>query len=123
MADIKIPATPRSAYDPSRSANVLLLTHVRELEKALLDAGRRVRRKKPTTETQVAAYIRHLHRALHQQILLPPMKRRPLDVPLDGQSPRPSPVKSRTAARTRAAASPPRKNASRLRKRKRRRHT
>jgi len=35
MADIKIPATPRSAYDPKRPANTLLLAQVRELETAL----------------------------------------------------------------------------------------
>jgi hypothetical protein len=87
MASIKMPVTPRTAYNPKRSANILLLTQVRELEKAVSAAGRRVRRKKPKTEEQVAAYLRHLNRALHQQLLLPPMKRRPLDVPLVGLSP------------------------------------
>jgi len=120
MTAIKMPTTPRSAYDPQRPANALLLTHVRELEKALSEAGRRVRRKKPKTEAQVAAYVRHLNRALHQQVLLPPMKRRPLDVPLDGVSPTPAGVKSRHASRKRAAAAPPRrKRASSSRKRKR----
>jgi hypothetical protein len=84
MADIPMPKTPRSAYDPKRPANTLLLNHVRELEKAVAEAGRSVRRKKPRTEEQVANYMRHLNRALHQQVLLPKsMKRRPLDVPLD----------------------------------------
>jgi hypothetical protein len=120
MASIKMPATPRSAYDPKRPANALLLAHVRELEKAVSEAGRRVRRKKPKTEEQVAGYIRHLNRALHQQILLPPMKRRPLDVPLDGLSSASSRVKSRPPSRKRAAASSSRKKkASPSRKRKR----
>jgi hypothetical protein len=119
MATIKMPATPRSAYDPKRPANALLLTHVRELEKALSEAGRRVRRKKPKTEQQVAAYIRHLNRALHQQVLLPPMQRRPLDVPLDRLSSTASRVKSRPAARKLAAASSRRKKALRSRTRKR----
>jgi hypothetical protein len=124
MAPIKMPATPRSAYDPKRPANALLLAHVRELEKAVSDAGRRVRRKKPKTEEQVAAYIRHLNRALHQQILLPPMKRRPLDVPLDGPSAVSPRVKSRPASRKRAAASSSRKKkASPSRKRKRSRRS
>jgi hypothetical protein len=124
MAPIKMPATPRSAYDPKRPANALLLAHVRELEKAVSEAGRRVRRKKPKTEEQVAAYIRHLNRALHQQILLPPMKRRPLDVPLDGPSSASSRVKSRPASRKRAAASSSRKKkASPSRKRKRSRRS
>jgi hypothetical protein len=118
MASIKMPATPRSAYDPKRPANALLLAHVRELEKAVAEAGRRVRRKKPKSEGQAAAYIRHLNRALHQQILLPPMKRRPLDVPLDGLSPTASLTKSRPAPRTRSAAAFYRRKASSTRKRK-----
>ena len=82
MADIKMPSTPRSAYDPKRPANMLLINQVRELEKAVKQAGRGVKLKKPKTEEQVAAYMRHLNRALHQQVLLPKtMKRRPLDVP------------------------------------------
>jgi len=99
MADIKMPSTPRSAYDPKRPANTLLLNQVRELEKAVKQAGRGVKTKKPRTEEQVAAYMRHLNRALHQQVLLPKsMKRRPLDVP-DVES----------AARKRKAAAPARK--------------
>jgi hypothetical protein len=82
MADIKMPKTPRSAYDPKRPANMLLINQVRELEKAVKQAGRGVKSKKPKTEEQVATYMRHLNRALHQQVLLPKtMKRRPLDVP------------------------------------------
>ena len=86
MADnakpIRMPKTPRTAYDPKRRANTLLLNQVRELEKAVKQAGRGVKAKKPKTEEQVAAYMRHLNRALHQQVLLPKtMKRRPLDVP------------------------------------------
>jgi hypothetical protein len=122
MATIKMPVTPRSAYDPKRPANALLLTHVRELEKAVSEAGRRVRRKKPKTEERVAAYIRHLNRALHHQVLLPAMKRRPLDVPLD-RSPTPTRVKSRPGPRNRGAASPRRKEASGSRNRKRSRRS
>lgn len=124
MATINMPATPRNAYDPKRPANALLLTHVRELEKAVSKAGRRVRQKKPKTEEQVAAYIRHLTRALHQQILLPSMKRRPLDVPLDDLSLARSRVKSRGASRRRAVSSLSRtKKASPSRKRKRSRRS
>jgi hypothetical protein len=123
MAFIKMPATPSSAYNPQRRANALLLAHVRELEKAVSEAGRRVRRKKPETEGQVAAYIRHLNRALHQQVLLPPMKRRALDVPLDGLSPASTPVKSRRTAKKRAgpSASSSKKKVAPSRKRKRKR--
>jgi hypothetical protein len=83
MADIKIKATPRTAYNPKRPPNALLLNQARELEKAVIAYGRKVRRRIPKTEEQVAAYMRHLNRALHQQIVLPGMKRRPVDVPLD----------------------------------------
>jgi hypothetical protein len=119
MADIKMPTTPRSAYDPQRPANTLLLTHVRELEKALVAAGRAVRRKKPQTEAQVAAYIRHLNRALYHQLLLPRMKRRRLDVPLDEIAPtRPrAKTKTRSASKKRGAGSTRRaKKAPRARK-------
>lgn len=83
MADIKIKATPRSAYNPKRRPNALLINQARELEKAVIAHGRSVRRQTPKTEEQVAAYMRHLNRALHQQIVLPDMKRRPVEVPLD----------------------------------------
>jgi hypothetical protein len=120
MATIRMPATPKSAYNPKRPANTLLLTQVRELENAVADAGRTVRRKKPKTEEQVAAYIRHLNRALHQQILLPPMTRRPLDVPIDQPSRTVSQAKARPSARKRATAVTSRKKtASRSRTRKR----
>jgi hypothetical protein len=125
MARIKMPVTPRSAYDPARAPNALLLAHVRELESALSKAGRRVRKKKPRTEEQVAAYIRHLSRALHHQLLLPPMQRRPLDVPLDALSP-PARPKARRAsgartARPAAAASRRKKKASSLKRKRSRR--
>jgi hypothetical protein len=120
MLTIKMPVTPPSAYDPKRPANALLLAQVHELEKAVSEAGRRVRRKKPKTEGQVAAYMRHLNRALHQQVLLPRMKRRPLDVPLDGQSPTRIRIKSRPGPRKRVAATTSRKKKlSHSRKRRR----
>ena len=120
MAEIRMPATPPTAYNPKRPANGLLLTQARELEKAVAKAGRRVRRQKPVTEGQVAAYMRHLNRALHQQILLPKMKRRPLDVPLDGRSTTPARAKARKPSRKRAASRGPRTKKTGARKRSRR---
>ena len=119
MAHIKMPVTPRSAYDPKRPANALLLAQVRELENALSTAGRRVVRKKPKTEEQVAAYIRHLNRALHHQLLLPEMARRPLNVPLEGESPTPrSQARARSTRRTaKTAATATRKRKKPVRKR------
>jgi len=128
MADnaktIRMPKTPRSAYDPKRTANILLLNHVRELEKAVKQAGRGVKTKKPKTEEQVAAYMRHLNRALHQQVLLPKsMKRRPLDVPLDSKpTPTKSKSKSRPARPKRKATAPThRKRAARSKSKRSRR--
>ena len=112
MASIKMPAVPRSAYDPKRPANTLLLTHVHELEKAVVAAGRKVRRKKPKTEEQVAAYIRHLNRALHQQVLLPKMRRRPLDVPLDDLAPAAPKRAARRSSRKQTPRSSSRRKAS-----------
>jgi hypothetical protein len=78
MATIQLPVIPASAYNENRLANTLLLAQVRELEKAVREAGRRVQRAKPRTEAEVAAYIRHLNRALFHQKLLPVLKRKPL---------------------------------------------
>jgi hypothetical protein len=108
MAEIKLPSVPRQAYDPMRPPNTLLLTHARELEKALIEAGRAVRRQKPKTEGQVAAYIRHLNRALHHQQLMPQMARRRLDVPLDALSPGPAKRRPAASPKKRAATRPPR---------------
>ncbi|MDR1989070.1 MAG: hypothetical protein LBQ09_02430 [Acidobacteriaceae bacterium] len=108
---IKMPKPPRAAYNPARPANALLLSHVRELEKALIAMGRTVRRKAPRTEGQVAAYIQHLNRALYHQALLPNVERRPLDVPIDEMTPVSSRQRQRASA-TQPAASSRRKTLS-----------
>jgi hypothetical protein len=81
MPPIKLRPTPFNAYNEQRPANALLLAQVSELEKAVRAAGRRVRGSNPKTEAEVAAYIRILNRALHNQVLLPALKRRPLSAP------------------------------------------
>jgi len=81
MPPIKLPPTPSSAYNPNRPPNALLLAQVRELERAVRAAGRRVQGGRPKTEGEVAAYMRLLTRALHNQVLLPALKRRPLRAP------------------------------------------
>ena len=78
MPPIKLPPVPASAYNEQRPANALLISQVRMLERAVRDAGRRVVSARPKTEAQVAAWVRELNRALHKQVLLPMMKRRPL---------------------------------------------
>jgi hypothetical protein len=81
MPPIKLPPVPARAYNENRPANALLVAQVRELERAVRAAGRRVVSGRPKTEGQVAAWIRELNRALHKQVLLPAMKRRPLRPP------------------------------------------
>jgi len=78
MRPIKLPTIPPSAYNPDRPANALLLAQARELEKAVRAAGRGVQAAKLRTEAEVAAHIRHLNRALHHQVLLPAIKRKPV---------------------------------------------
>jgi hypothetical protein len=78
MPPIKLPPVPASAYNQDRPANALLISQVRMLERAVRDAGRPVTTARPKTEAQVAAWIRELNRALHKQVLLPALKRRPL---------------------------------------------
>jgi hypothetical protein len=103
MAPIKLPPTPASAYDENRPANALLLAHVRELERAVRAAGRRVVGGHPKTEGQVAAYMRQLNRALHNQVLLPALKRRPLRPAADaGPAVATSRSRARKPARPRA---------------------
>jgi hypothetical protein len=78
MPPIKLPPVPTSAYNEKRPANALLISQVRMLERAVREAGRPVVSGHPKTEAQVGAWIRDLNRALHKQVLLPAMKRRPL---------------------------------------------
>jgi hypothetical protein len=78
MPPIKLPPVPATAYNEKRPANALLISQVHMLERAVRAAGRRVVSAQPKTEAQVAAWIRELNRALHKQVLLPMMKRRPL---------------------------------------------
>jgi hypothetical protein len=81
MPPIKLPPVPASAYNEERPANALLISQVRMLERAVRAAGRRVVSGSPKTEAEVAAWVRELNRALHKQVLLPALKRRPLRPP------------------------------------------
>jgi hypothetical protein len=97
MRPIRIPAIPASAYNPDRPANDLLLAQARELEKAVRAAGRRVQGAKLRTEGEVAAYIRHLNRALYHQVLLPAIKRKPVRPPKPPATAKRTTVKRATA--------------------------
>lgn len=78
---IKLRPTPSTAYNDQRPANGLILSQVKELEKAVRAAGRPVRKTTIVTEADAASHIRHLYRALHQQVLLPDIKRKPVGAP------------------------------------------
>jgi len=113
MPPIKIPRVPPSAYNPDRPANDLLLAQVRELAKAVRAAGRQVRLATPRTEGEVAAHIRQLNRALHHQVLLPAIKRRPVRAPTKQA------VKTRASAKRKAVRAATRSRAARKRGAKR----
>jgi hypothetical protein len=57
MAVIKVPKTPRSAFQPGRPAGQLLLAQVEHLEHAV---GLPFRKRKRLTEGEAAEYIRQL---------------------------------------------------------------
>jgi hypothetical protein len=66
MDVIKVPKTPKSAYNPRRPASDLLKAQVEHLEAASNlpgDAARR--RRRPRTEGEAAKYIEELTRTLH----------------------------------------------------------
>jgi hypothetical protein len=125
MPPIKLPPTPASAYNEDRPANALLVAQVRELERAVRAAGRRVVGGHPKTEGQVAAYMRVLNRALHNQLLLPALKRRPLRPPTAaggaGLNTASRPARKPAKARATRKASPRRAVRKQARKQRRKR--
>jgi hypothetical protein len=70
MASIKVPKTPKRAFDPQRKASQLLLDQVRHLEWAALPAAKRnarwFRKKRRMTEGQAAARVRQLTELVRQ---------------------------------------------------------
>jgi hypothetical protein len=69
MTVIKVPKTPKSAYNPERPASALLQAHIVHLEHALgLPEPKRKRRR---TEGAAARYIGELTSRLMQQSGLP----------------------------------------------------
>ena len=69
MEVIKVPKTPKSAYNPGRPASALLKAQVEHLEAAAgVQAGDvRKRRRPPRTEGEASKYIEQLTRTLHPQ--------------------------------------------------------
>jgi hypothetical protein len=68
MKVIKIPKTPKSAFNPSRPASTLLKAQVEQLEAATgIHAGDTRERRRPRTEGEAAKYIEQLTRGLHPE--------------------------------------------------------
>jgi hypothetical protein len=75
MAVIRIPKTPKSAYNPKRPAGTLLQSQLKHLEWAVRPAGQRTAkafRVKPAyTEGEAAARIAALNKTLQEQATAP----------------------------------------------------
>jgi len=68
VTKIRVPKTPKSAFNKNRPASGLLLAQLEHLETASGEyAPPQKKRKKPLTEGQVAVRIHELTRALHPQ--------------------------------------------------------
>ena len=75
MAVIRIPKTPRSAYNPKRPAGTLLQSQLKHLEWAVRPAGQRTakafRPKAAYSEAEAAARIATLNQTLQEQAATP----------------------------------------------------
>jgi hypothetical protein len=128
MAVIRVPKTPKSAYNPQRPAGTLLQSQLKHLEWAVRPAAARTaktfRIKPALTEEEAAARIARLNEQLHVQATAPKGVVPPPAVTATPVSPPAKPrkrlqsksmSKSRSKARTRAKA-PARRAASRRRR-------
>jgi hypothetical protein len=94
---IRIPKTPKSAYNPKRRISSLLKAHIATLE-AVTERTRGVPpSKKPRTEAQASVYIAELTQYLH-----PPQQ--PAFAPAPAPVPVPVLVQSEAAARPKQKA-------------------
>ncbi len=101
MAVIKVPKTPKRAFNPDRPPSGLLRAQVEHLEAAAQRVQGALRHRKVRTEGQAALYIQQLTAQLY-----------PHDVPVpepDGGSPLAAPRRSVAGPARRAAAPKPRK--------------
>jgi hypothetical protein len=68
MADVIVPKTPKSAFNPGRTPSGLITAQVEHLEAALgMFKGAGQRRIRPRTEGEAAEYIAQLTAQLHPQ--------------------------------------------------------
>jgi hypothetical protein len=102
MAVIRIPKTPKSAYNPKRPAGTLLQSQLKHLEWAVRPAGERTakafRVKAAYTEAEAAARIASLNQALHEQATTPRgvMPPNPVPPPMTAAKPRSKPRRTST---------------------------
>jgi hypothetical protein len=68
MKLIRIPKTPRSAYDPKRKVSSLLKAQIANLEAVTYKRQGVTRASRPKTEGQASAYIADLTRQLHPEV-------------------------------------------------------
>jgi hypothetical protein len=116
MADIRVPKTPRKAYNPKRPPGTLLQNQLCHLEWAVRPASARTRDKfrvKPAkTEAEAAARIAALTAQLHEQAAAP----RDVVPPIPGlpaQTSAESTPRPRSKAKAKPAAKPKAKSRSR----------
>jgi hypothetical protein len=118
MAVIRVPKTPKSAYNPKRPAGTLLQSQLKHLEWAVRPAGQRTakafRVKAAYTEAEAAARIATLNQELHGQATAPRgvMPPNPVSPPITAVKPRSKPKrkakpkpKARKQAKSRARRS------------------
>jgi len=118
MAVIRVPKTPKSAYNPKRPAGTLLQSQLKHLEWAVRPAGQRTakafRVKAAYTEGEAAARIATLNQELHGQATAPRgvMPPNPVSPPISAAKPRSKPKrkakpkpKARKQAKSRARRS------------------
>jgi hypothetical protein len=113
MAVIRVPKTPKSAYNPERPAGTLLQNQLKHLEWAVRPAGARTakafRIKPAISEGEAAARIATLNEELHTQAtspkgVVPPPPATPQPGPAKFRSTRKAKPKSRSKAETRTPA-------------------
>jgi hypothetical protein len=75
MAVIRVPKTPKKAFDPQRPAGTLLQSQLKHLEWAVRPAGQRrgkaFKIRPAKTEAEAAARIAKLNATLHRQATAP----------------------------------------------------
>lgn len=110
MTIIKVPKTPKSAFDKDRPASTLLQAQIEHLEAAagLSQPPRKgaVRKPRQRTEGEAAAYIGELTRKLHPQIARPVAPPDAVVKPAGEASAEPRPRKRRPKAKKAKAHKP-----------------